>query len=77
MDRATLEKLSREVTRQFPEMSGIKPILRKQGKSSPEGQRYELTYKGKADLPGGRKISRIVRVIADESGHIIRISTSK
>ena len=38
---------------------------------------FLLTYKGKVELPGGRKISRIVRVVADERGRIIKMSTLK
>lgn len=40
-------------------------------------EQYLLTFKGKADLPGGRKISRVVRIVADERGRILKLSTSK
>lgn len=77
MDRSTISKISQQVSRQFPEMAGVNPTMQPQKGSTKTGQRYVLTYKGKADLPGGRVMKRIVRVVVDDQGHIIRISTSK
>jgi hypothetical protein len=77
MDKGILEQVSRHVAKKFPEMVGVRPTIRRQGKSSSDDPCFVLTFKGKAELPGGRKISRIVRVVADDSGRIIRMSTSK
>ncbi|HEY45767.1 MAG: hypothetical protein AMJ88_00615 [Anaerolineae bacterium SM23_ 63] len=77
MKRSTIDKLNRQVTRQFPEMKGVQPNVQLGPLPKDGSQRFTLTYKGKAELPGGRKLSRIVRVVSDESGHILRISTSK
>ncbi len=38
---------------------------------------FLLTFKGRGQGPGGRSIVRIVRVIADERGKVLKISTSK
>jgi len=77
MKRSLIAKLNRQVTEKFPEMKGVNPTVRRGPQPKGGDQRYTLTYKGQADLPGGRKISRIVRVVADEEGRILRISTSK
>ncbi len=77
MKRSIIAKLNCQVTEKFPEMKGVCPTVRRGPQLKGGDQRYTLTYKGKADLPGGRKISRIVRVVADEEGRILRISTSK
>jgi hypothetical protein len=77
MEKATLDKVSRHVAKKFPEMVGVRPAIRRQGNSSSEDPCFVLTYRGKAELPGGRKMSRIVRVVADERGRVIRMSTSK
>ena len=77
MKCSIIAKLNRQVAEKFPEMKGVNPTVRRGPQPKDGDQRYTLTYKGKADLPGGRKISRIVRVIADEEGRILRISTSK
>jgi len=73
MDKAKIEKISRKVRRQFPEMEGVQPTVRQSGNT----EQFILTYKGKAELPGGRSIPRIVRVTADDRGHVLRMSTSK
>lgn len=77
MNKSTVEKLTRKVAQDFPEMKGVRPKIRRQSISKEGVQRYTLTYKGKAVLPGGHELSRIVRVVADECGQIIKISTSK
>ncbi len=76
MDQATIKKLTRTVSKKFPEMNSVRPSVREQANTKGNVQ-FLLTYKGKAELPGGRKISRIVRVVADERGRIIKMSTSK
>jgi hypothetical protein len=74
---SAIEKVKREVARQFPEMTGIKPSVRKQGSKKNQDDQYLLTFKGTVELPGGKKMSRIVRVVADERGHVVKMSTSK
>jgi hypothetical protein len=75
MEKGTIQKVSRQVVRTFPEMDGVSPTVRAQTGS--EASQYLLTYKGKAALPGGKSLTRIVRVVADERGRILRISTSR
>ena len=41
------------------------------------GDRFVLTFKGLGQGPGGQSIARIVRVVADERGKILKISTSR
>ncbi|NIM92634.1 MAG: hypothetical protein GTO18_02825 [Anaerolineales bacterium] len=75
MDSSAVDKISRKVSKQFPEMKGVRPTVRREnGKGEPS---YVLTYKGKIELPGGRKMNRIVRVVANENGKVLRMSTSK
>ncbi len=76
MNRETVTQVSREVSRKFPEMAGVSPTIRPQGESRGEAQ-YLLVYKGRAQLPGGRSMSRIVRVVCSERGRIVRLSTSR
>lgn len=76
MDKSSKERISKEVARSFPEMKGVRPTVKPQGTRG-NGQLYLLVYKGQAELPGGRTMKRIVRVVADENGSIIRISTSR
>lgn len=71
MKQNALSKVQKEVVKQFPEMEGTKPSVKSQQ------SQYLLTFRGKAELPGGKKMSRIVRVVADEDGRVLKISTSR
>jgi hypothetical protein len=75
MEKGTIQKVSRQVVRTFPEMDGVTPTVRAQPGS--DADQYLLTYKGKAALPGGKSLTRIVRVVADDTGRIVRITTSR
>jgi hypothetical protein len=77
MDQQALKKVTRKVARQFPELKDARPAIKRQVAAGNGKEQYVLTFKGKAELPGGRSIKRIVRVIADSSGNVIRMSTSK
>jgi hypothetical protein len=77
MDSDAVAKVGRQVVRNFPEMAGIRPTVKVQSAPSAGSDQFVLTYKGKVSLPGGKQLSRIVRVVADERGGIIRISTSR
>lgn len=79
-----IETIAKQVYRQFPEMKDAKPLVQnptdgKQAKlpGAAAGQHFLLTFKGQALGPGGRPIARIVRVVADGRGQVIKISTSK
>ena len=76
MEDRAIKKVTRKVTRQFPEMKGAQPTVRRRSGSGNKKQ-FELTYKGKVEVPGGRTLRRVVRVVADEGGGVIRMSTSK
>jgi len=75
MDKKLIEKVSRKVASSFPEMKGVRPRVKREKTAS--GLRYRLTYKGSAELPGGRTMKRITHVLVDEGGKILRMSTSK
>jgi hypothetical protein len=77
VDQKILNKVSRQVARDFPELAGATPTVRRQASRSGGGEQYLLTYKGSARLPGGKSLPRIVRVVVDPGGRILRISTSR
>ncbi len=76
MNAEAMSRVNQKVIRQFPEMAGVDPQVRSQ-KTPDSHQQFLLTYQGSADLPGGRTLKRIVRVVADSAGRVIRISTSR
>jgi hypothetical protein len=71
-----LGRINKRVSRQFPEMAGIEPAVQIQ-RAPDEDSQFLLTYHGSAELPGGKRLKRIVRVVADAAGHVLRISTSR
>jgi hypothetical protein len=75
MDPDAIERVTREVVRTYAEMQGVTPTVRRETQSTQE--HYVLTYKAKVTLPGGKTMSRIVRVTADARGRVQRISTSR
>ena len=46
-------------------------------KTAGAGARFLLTFKANGQGPGGQTIQRIVRVVADAQGKVLKISTSR
>jgi hypothetical protein len=65
-----IESITQRVVREYPEMRGSKPTI------TSEKTRYSLVFRGKVATPAG-DLSRQVRVVVDENGHILRMSTTK
>lgn len=76
MDAKTLQKISAQVYRQFPEMKGIKPKTRQQIGDKAKAITYALTYQTKVETSDGKMMPRTVRVVATEAGSIMKITTS-
>lgn len=79
MNDKQLKSISSKVSRQFPEVAGTQPKVRRQSgqKSKSSTSTYLITYRGKSKAADGKSITRIVRVTANDSGKIIKISTSR
>lgn len=80
MDIKLVKKISNHIYRQFPEMEGKNPKVRMQTGSSgqirPAKPTFLLTYNTRLKINGDKTISRTVRVVADNNGKIIKVSTS-
>ncbi len=66
-----IERVSKQVVRDYPEMRGARPSI------SGQGGNFVLTYRGKVRTSSGAEMSRIVRATTDGDGRVIKISTSK
>jgi hypothetical protein len=79
MNSNAVQMVSKEVYRQFPDFSGVKPKVQAQNSSARASaeKTYLLTYHQNAQLGTGKVLPRWVRVVADESGKILKISTSR
>lgn len=72
MESRIKSSICAEVYRQFPEVKGNSPEV----KAMP-GDKYQLVFHGKVKTEDGKSLSRTVRVVADDSGRIIKLSTSR
>lgn len=72
MEAKAKSSINNQVFRQFPEVKGTTPII----KTLP-GDKYQLIYHGSATTPDGKKMQRTVRVVADNEGHVLKLSTSR
>ena len=79
MEKELVKKISKSVYKKFPELDGKKPKVKPepQAKSFRAENKFILTYKGFAIDQSGRKFPRNVRVVADQKGKILRMSTSR
>jgi hypothetical protein len=80
LSTAQIDTISRQVYRQFPEVRDARPMVQDQPGAKSAGlggNRYVLTYKGRGQGPGGQTINRIVRVVADDRGKVLKVSTSR
>jgi hypothetical protein len=79
LNPSQIDSISRQVYGQFPDLRGARPTVQPQAASKSPGaaDRFLLTFKGSGRGPAGQTIQRIVRVVADERGRVIKISTSR
>ncbi len=85
LDDRHVAKAKRLVFEKFPEMAGAKPSVsekRSQSKGKLGGDqkartRYILTFEKDVHLPGGSRLKRLVRVTMDNTGEVIKLSSSK
>lgn len=77
MDAKKVDSVSKQVIHTYPEMRGCEPSVKRQANPADGADTFVLTYRGKARLPNGKTLNRIVRVVADPKGRILRISSSK
>jgi len=76
MDAKTVKSISNQVYRQFPEMHGVQPKKRLQSGTGKANPTYTLTFQTTVRTQDGRQLDRWVRVVANEQGSIIKMTTS-
>lgn len=81
MEKKFVQNINRKVYAQFPEMDGQSPRIERRNtpgeKTIGKKQTYSLTYDTVSRNAKGRRFPRRVRVVADNKGKIIKISTSR
>ncbi|MBI3160257.1 MAG: hypothetical protein HYZ26_11730 [Chloroflexi bacterium] len=81
MDNKTIDRISKSVERSFPGIQWSQPRVHANqtphAKSAKHLPTYLLIFSGTAHEAGGRRIPRQVRVVANDKGQILRMSTSR
>jgi hypothetical protein len=79
MKDKSVKSISSKISHQFPEVAGSQPKIRRQSNKNAKSSNptYLLTYRGKGKTADGKSITRIVRVTADDTGKIIKVTTSR
>ena len=85
MDPKLLQNVSQEIYHRFPELSGRRPRVqavkpgqgRDDGGSKPGEAKHLLVYSGRAVTSTGKPMPFIVRVVVNEQGKILKISSSR
>lgn len=81
MKQTTLYSISQEIYRRFPEIKGISPKVHArptpQAKSVAASPTYLLTYNNRGSTPENKSLPRWVRVVVNEQGKILKITTSR
>jgi hypothetical protein len=72
MNQQVLNSVCQQVYRRFPEVSGSQPKIQPR-----PGDQFLLIFNGGAKAADGRKISQTVRVVANQDGKIIKVTTSR
>jgi hypothetical protein len=74
MNPRLLTAVNRAVYRQFPELNGTRPKVRRQG--SDAARHFLFVYQTQVALADGHSLVRTVRVVVDDAGQILKITTS-
>ena len=84
MDTITLKSVIAQIHKRYPEFAGVQPKVRKQDAPQPKAllvsQTYLLTFHSvaRAESSSGKKsIPRWVRVVVNEKGKILKVTTSR
>lgn len=78
MDAKTIEHISQQVARQFPEVDSQPSVKTQAGAKGSRGmETYLLTYTNRVAQQSGPSFNRTVRVVADDNGRILKITTSR
>lgn len=72
MERKQLEAVCKQIYKKFPEVEGVQPSLSER----PENQTL-LVFKGSGMTADGHAIQRVIRVVVDAAGKIVKTTTSR
>ena len=85
LERRHVEHICKKVHKKFPELRDVSPRVSTQ--ATPKAisatrrdiarKQFLLTFRGSTALPGGKTMQRVVRVVANEKGKVLKMAVSK
>lgn len=75
MDKRLVDAICRQIAQKFPEFAGVNPKVQSQDPAS--SGNYLLTFKSRGTTANGKAIERIVHVVANSAGKVIKMTTSR
>lgn len=72
MDSKTLQRVSAEIARRFPEVAGCSATQQPRPQDC-----VLLTYRASKKTADGHKIARTIRALVNSDGEILKVTTSK
>lgn len=69
-----IDSICSQVYSQFPDLKDIKPVTQKM--AGPGIGNILLIFKGSTKTASGKNMPRVVRVVANESGKVLKMTTS-
>jgi hypothetical protein len=76
MDTRILDDVVKQIQRRFPEMAGVRPKVQAR-RTSQSNDTYLLIFQNHVRVAGGQDLPRALRVVVDQDGKILKISTSR
>ena len=74
MSTSLIDAICSQVYSQFPDLKGVKPQTQKM--VGPGTGNILLIFKGSTKTASGKSLPRVVRVVASDSGKVIKMTTS-
>jgi hypothetical protein len=72
-----IRSISEQIYRKYPEMIGVRPLVKSKAGSHNLSKIFSLTYQTTVLTSTGKKLSRRVNVTANSDGDIQKITSSK
>ncbi len=75
LSKSQVDAICKQVYRRFPELRGARPRVKAEGRNGQE--RYVLSFKGTVRASDGVSLPVNVRAVADASGRVIKMTSSR
>lgn len=72
MEKELIDRVNREIYQKFPNLAGKSPRIIRQ-----PDDKFLLIYNASSELPGGKAITQVIRVVCDSDGEISKITSSR